>query len=45
LPFRYFALIAHEPISARFNLMLAAIGKSLYLFGALFAIGLLYGQA
>lgn len=42
-PFRNAMMIMQEPISARFNLMLAAIGKSLYFFGILFAIGLAYG--
>jgi hypothetical protein len=42
-PFRYLAMIKNEPISARFNLMFAAIGKALYLFGMLFVVGLIYG--
>lgn len=43
LPARHFLMILREPISARFNLMLASIGISLYLFGMLMSLGLVYG--
>lgn len=33
LPARYFLMILQEPVSAKFNLMLASIGQSLYRFG------------
>lgn len=42
-PMRHFVMIATTPVSAQFNLMLAAIGKALYLFGILFFVGLSYG--
>jgi 1,4-dihydroxy-2-naphthoate octaprenyltransferase len=45
IPLRCVPMIAKDPISGRFNLMLASIGKALYLFGILFAIGLSYGAA
>lgn len=43
LPAQHVVMIARAPISARFNLMLAAIGKALYWFGVIFCVGLLYG--
>lgn len=36
-------MILVDPISGKFNLMLQAIGKSLYLFGILLSIGIIYG--
>jgi 1,4-dihydroxy-2-naphthoate octaprenyltransferase len=44
IPFRHVTMIACDPISSRFNLMLVAIGKALYLFGIAFAAGLIYGS-
>jgi 1,4-dihydroxy-2-naphthoate octaprenyltransferase len=43
LPLLRLPIIMNEPLSARFNLMLAAVGKCLYLFGILFGAGLIYG--
>lgn len=43
VPVRYIPMILWEPISARFNLMLMAIGKTLYLAGIMFFLGILYG--
>jgi 1,4-dihydroxy-2-naphthoate octaprenyltransferase len=40
LPFSALPIILKEPISARFNLMLAQIGKSLYLYGLLMSVGI-----
>lgn len=41
LKFRNF--IFYEPLSKKFNLLLASIGKTLYLFGIIFSFGLVYG--
>lgn len=43
LPVQYFKMIVFSPISRKFNLMLASIGKSLYLFGIILSIGIIYG--
>lgn len=43
LPARHLGLILFEPISARFNLMLASVGQSLYLLGLLMSLGIIYG--
>lgn len=43
-PARMFPLVLYKPISAQFNLMLAAIGKSLYIFGVLMSLGIIYGS-
>ncbi len=43
IPMRQFKMILHDPVSAKFNMMLAAIGKSLYLFGVLMSLGIIYG--
>lgn len=45
LPSRHFPMIWQDEISARFNLMLAALGKSLYLFGVLMSLGIICGAA
>ncbi len=42
-PARLFPMILNEPISAKFNLMLQAIGKALYLFGLLMSVSIIYG--
>ncbi|OPZ24077.1 MAG: 1,4-dihydroxy-2-naphthoate octaprenyltransferase [bacterium ADurb.BinA186] len=42
-PVRMFPMVLQKPISAQFNLMLAAIGKSLYIFGVLMSFGIIYG--
>jgi 1,4-dihydroxy-2-naphthoate octaprenyltransferase len=42
-PARLFPMILSDPISAKFNLMLQAIGKSLYLFGLLMSLSLVCG--
>lgn len=43
LPLRYAPMIWHEPPSRRFNLMLASLGQSLYMFGILLSLGIIYG--
>ncbi len=43
LPLKNMRVVLKEPVSVKLNMMLAAIGKSLYLFGALCGMGLLYG--
>lgn len=43
IPMSKFSIILYEPISRRFNLMLAAIGQSLYLYGILMSLGIIYG--
>ena len=43
-PLKYFKMILYKPISKDFNLLLANIGKTLYLYGIFFAISLLYGN-
>lgn len=43
LPAQYFAMILQEPISQRFNLMLASIGITLYLFSIVLSVAMIYG--
>lgn len=42
-PIRQFKMILYDSISAKFNLMLQAVGKSLYVVGVLLSIGIIYG--
>ena len=45
IPAIYFKMILREPISRRFNLMLASLGKTLYLFGIVLSAGIIYGAS
>jgi len=43
IPVSKFYIILHEPITRRYNLMLASIGQALYMYGVLMSIGIIYG--
>lgn len=42
-PVMKFSIILHEPVSRRFNLVLASIGQALYLYGVAMSIGVIFG--
>lgn len=43
-PVRLFPMVLKQPIGAQFNQMLAGIAKSLYVYGAVLSLGLIYGS-
>lgn len=45
IPANKFSILLQEPITRRYNLMLASIGQALYVYGVLMSIGIIYGAA
>lgn len=43
VPMSKFSIILYEALSRRFNLVLAAIGQALYLYGIFMSLGVIYG--